>query len=120
MTMTTEPTTASQPAEDPISREDLDVINEAHKMELEAWRKAGYEEGIAAARASWRTPITTDGGNIQAGEFGDDEDIIVAVPRFIEVEGIDRNTRLTAGNARLLGEALIKAADVIDASERNG
>lgn len=30
-------------------REDLDVINEAHKMELEAWRNAGYADGLAAA-----------------------------------------------------------------------
>lgn len=64
-----------------------------------------------ARREEW---ITTDGGNIQAGEFGDDQDVIVAVCRFIEVEGVDAGTRLTASNARKLGHALIAAADALD------
>jgi hypothetical protein len=48
------------------------------------------------------------------GEFGDDDEALVTVRRYVSLEVGGREVRLTAANARELASALRTAADELD------
>ena len=48
------------------------------------------------------------------GEFGDDDEALVRVCQYVEVEIGSRSIRLTASNARKLAASLIAAADEME------